>query len=270
MGEIFLLAWLFSGKSFLQVFGMPTVEPRSGARPGRVSRYAVPLQVCLLLLGASWLTVHNLSGRPENVPERQRFASFPSSIGAWQGRSSQLEPQVEHALGLEDYILSDYAVPKSGAVNLYIAYYASQRKGVSPHSPIVCMPGGGWQITAFERTRFGDAASLDAALPLNRAVIERSGSKQLVYYWFVQRGRNVANEFLSKWYLFADALIKNRTDGALVRVTTPFYPGESERDAEVRLQAFVKELVPRLKGYLPSRPEPNLESVAYHRDNSQS
>jgi exosortase D (VPLPA-CTERM-specific) len=269
MGEIYLLARLVSGRSLLDVFGVPTVEPRPGARREQASRYAVPLQVCLVLLGASWLTIHALSGRPEIVPERTRFASFPSSIGTWQGRSSQLEPQVEHALGLDDYILSDYSAPQSGAVNLYVAYYPSQRQGVSPHSPIVCMPGGGWHITEFQRTRFGDT-EVDAALPLNRAVIERNGSKQLVYYWFVQRGRNVANEFLSKWYLFADALIKNRTDGALVRVTTPIYPGDSERDADRRLQAFVKVLVPRLKGYLPSRPDPDLESVAYHRENGQS
>jgi hypothetical protein len=86
----------------------------------------------------------------------------------------------------------------------------------------------------------------------------------------VQRGRNVANEFLSKWYLFADAIIKNRTDGALVRVTTPFYPGETEREADIRLQSFVKELVPRLKGYLPARAQSDVESVAYRRNASQS
>jgi EpsI family protein len=36
-------------------------------------------------------------------------------------------------------------------VNFYAAYYGSQRKGVSPHSPQVCIPGGGWLITSLDR-----------------------------------------------------------------------------------------------------------------------
>jgi exosortase D (VPLPA-CTERM-specific) len=267
--EIYLFAHLAAGKSFFQVFAVPTVAPQPTSGPASRQPFAAPLQVCLLVLCAAGVAVFAVSGRQENVPGRMRFASFPSTIGAWQGRSAPLEPQVETALGLEDYILSDYSLPDRADVNLYIAYYASQRQGFSPHSPIVCMPGGGWRITKFDRTRLEDAA-LQSPLPLNRAVIERGSAKQLVYYWFVQRGRNVANEFLSKWYLFADSIIKNRTDGALVRVTTPLYAGESERDADLRLQAFVKELVPRLKGYLPARLDPNVESVANHRNSSQS
>ena len=145
-------------------------------------------------------------------------------------------------------------------MNLNVGYYATQRPGVSPQSPIVCMPGGGWRITAFERTSLADA---EAALPVNRAIIERNGSKQLVYYWFVQRGRTVANEFLSKWYLFADAVVMNRTDGALVRVTTPIAAGETDRDADARVTSFVKELIPHLKDYLPSPSEHGGESFAY-------
>ena len=68
-----------------------------------------------------------------------------------------MEPQVEHFLGLTDYILSNYAKADNRAVNLYVAYYASQRKGVSPHSPSVCIPGNGWQIAEFERTRYQDS-----------------------------------------------------------------------------------------------------------------
>ena len=90
-----------------------------------------------------------------------------------------------------------------------------------------------------------------SALPFswNRAVIERNSSKQLVYYWFVQRGRKVANEYWSKWYLFADAIAANRTDGALVRVTTPFAQGETENAADKRLQAFIAEMEPRLTDF---------------------
>ena len=95
---------------------------------------------------------------------------------------------------MDDYILSDYSKPDGKIVNLYVAYYASQRTGKLPHSPLVCIPGDGWSITKLERTSFG------AEHPLNRAIIERNGSKQLVYYWYEERGRRIASEYWSKWY----------------------------------------------------------------------
>ena len=121
---------------------------------------------------------------------------------------------------------------------------------MSPHSPIVCIPGGGWHINTFERTSYSSEA-LKLSLPFNRVVIEKGASRQIVYYWFVQRGRKVANEYWSKWYLFADAITKNRTDGALVRLTTPIYPTETVHAADERLRAFLPELEPRLGEYLP-------------------
>ena len=165
-----------------------------------------------------------------------------------------LEPDVEHALNVDDYILSDYKKPTGAAVNFYVAYYASQRKGSSPHSPIVCIPGGGWQISKFERTSLRDDA-LNLTLPLNRVIIARDNDKQLVYYWFVERNRQIANEYWAKWYLLVDAITRNRTDGALVRLVTPLYPGESERAADERLQSFLKDLEPRLRAYLPADPD---------------
>jgi exosortase D (VPLPA-CTERM-specific) len=258
--EMTVFARLFSRKGFFELFQLPQVAPLPPAIRADLRARRLPLLSCVLLLCATAGTIHYLSGRQELVPERARFVSFPNVLGAWQGRASVLEPQVEHALGLEDYILADYNKPNTIAVNFYVAYYATQRNGFTPHSPIVCIPGGGWLITKFDRANFDDD-ELKIALPFNRVVIERDSKKQLVYYWFVQRGRRVANEYWSKWYLFTDALLKNRTDGALVRLTTPIGGTEPERDADLRLQAFIRELEPRLSQYLPPETIPEYKSA---------
>jgi exosortase D (VPLPA-CTERM-specific) len=267
--EIYLLARIGSGKSFFQVFYLPKVSPSVSRRPQIGSIGRLPVAACLVLLCAAGLAVFFVSSRNEIVPERLRFVAFPDTLGQWHGRPSSLEPQIEHVLGLEDYILSDYNKPKDGAVNLYVAYYASQRKGSSPHSPIVCLPGGGWQIINFERISYSNDA-LRLTLPLNRAVIAQNSDKLLVYYWFVQRGRRIANEYWSKWYLFADSITKNRTDGALVRLTTPIYPGESEQKADERLQSFIQELEPRLSAYLPAETASDVKSVLHRPRGGQS
>ena len=64
--------------------------------------------------------------------------------------------------------------------------------------------------------------------PLNRVIIQKGMVKQLVYYWFDERGRTVANEYWAKFYRLADSIVKNRTDGALMRLTTQIRPDETE------------------------------------------
>ncbi len=249
--EIYLFARLGLGKGFFQAFHLPKVEAEPQPAAARRGAYG-PLAggLALLCVTAGLITV--IAHRTELVPERSRFVSFPSQLGEWRGRTSLLQPQEEHVLNLDDYIIADFKNREGRAVNFYVAYYASQRKGSSPHSPIVCLPGGGWLITKFERTVFADDG-LKAPLPLNRAIMEQSSSRQLVYYWFVQRGRLVANEYWSKWYLLLDSIFSNRTDGALVRLITEIAPNETDRDADLRLQSFIRDLQPTLAAYLPAR-----------------
>jgi len=101
-------------------------------------------------------------------------------------------------------------------------------------------------------------------------VIAQGNNKELVYYWFVQRGRPVANEYWAKWLLFVDAIAKNRTDGALVRLVTPFYPGESDQAADERLQSFIEVLQQNLSAYLPPETLPDAKSVLHERVGRQS
>jgi exosortase D (VPLPA-CTERM-specific) len=264
--EIYFLARI-SGKTFFEVFYFPSAAAELPQGLQAKSGGQMPLAASLLLLCAAGVAAFIISGRSEIIPDRTRFVTFPNQIGLWQGRTSLLEPEIERGLALDDYILSDYKGSDGKTVNLYVAYYRSQRKGESPHSPIVCIPGGGWQITKFERTSYTNNS---AELPLNRAIIERDSIKEVVYYWFDERGRKNNNEYLAKWYLLADAIVMNRTDGALVRLITQVHPGETERDADERLQAFIRDAVPSLSEYLPSEATSQVKSVHYGAKSSQS
>jgi EpsI family protein len=89
------------------------------------------------------------------------------------------------------------------------------------------------------------------SLRINRAFIEKGESRQLTYYWFAQRGRVLTNLYQLKIYAFWDALTRQRTDGALVRLITPVYERERLEDAEARLQGFTRAIVPVLDGFIP-------------------
>jgi len=251
VAEMSLLARFAMRKGFFEVFYPPKLVANSPGFRAESAFGPAPLAACFVLLCAAGLAAYFVSARTEFNPVRSPFVAFPAALGDWSGHPTVMDTKTETYLGVTDYILSDYNKASGRPVNLYVAYYASQRSGVSPHSPSVCIPGNGWQITDFDRTNFtSDDGSV--SLPLNRVVIKRGSEKQLVYYWFDERGMKIANEYVSKMYLLRDAIFRNRTDGALVRLTTAVYPGESEADAEKRLREFTKTAVPALGPYLPA------------------
>jgi len=194
-----------------------------------------------------------LRGDQEIVPQRKAFSNFPSQLGQWSGRRDSIEKKYLDELRLSDYIIMNFAAADGGNVNFYTAYYDSQRSGAAIHSPRSCMPGDGWRITSLEQREFAELPFQGAPLRLNRAVIEKGEYKQLVYYWFPQRGRSVTNEYLVKWYLFYDAITMHRTDGALVRLVTSLDKGQDISVADQRLQGFLRELVKELPDYLPAK-----------------
>jgi exosortase D (VPLPA-CTERM-specific) len=257
--EMFLLA-RFSGRQFFETFYMPA--PKLAGEAQAADTFVAPLNplvLSLALLFVTTLAVSSITHRAEAVPERSRFVAFPPGLGPWQGHASPLDDWVGQTLGFDDYLFSDYSKSDGRAVNLYVAYYSSQRKGESPHSPLVCIPGDGWLITDLRRTSYDDAG---VQVSLNRAVIQRDATKQIVYYWYDERGRKVASEYWSKWYLLSDAILKNRSDGALVRLMTVVAPGELESDADARLRQFMRELLPRLSAFLPAD-KPQINSAHY-------
>jgi EpsI family protein len=132
-----------------------------------------------------------------------------------------------------------------------VAYYNEQRKGRSVHSPRACLPGGGWQLESFDKYVLKGVGPNGEDYVVNRSVVAQGDARQLVYYWFVERGKIQANEYFVRWSIFWDALTKNRTDGALVRVTTSVSDVALMDQADQRLAQFVRDIDPKLTYYLP-------------------
>jgi exosortase D (VPLPA-CTERM-specific) len=239
-----------NSKSFRHVFSLPEYRVASEDAVIHQTRpLAVPFIVNLGLIAVAFIAVQAIDQREEIIPERKSFVTFPVEIDEWQGKQERLLPSISEKLAVTDYVLNNYSNSSSLPVNLYVAYYESQRKGISPHSPRVCIPGGGWSISGLERVKV-DLEGGDK-IPVNRVIIQNGQYKQLVYYWFKQRGRDIANEYWMKWYLLTDSLSMQRTDGSLMRLTTPIGPKETASTADKRLQGFLSLVNPLLSDYIP-------------------
>ena len=211
----------------------------------------LPFVMAAFLVVATSVASASLGGREEIIPDRMRFNEFPLVLGNWTGEEDRLEQIYVDALAFDDYILANYSNRDDKLINFYVAYYDSQRKGQSAHSPRSCIPGGGWQIRDISQVSIDGAGLDNSSLPVNRVVIARGDDIQLVYYWFQQRGRHLTNEYLVKWYLFWDALTKNRTDGALVRLTSQVRAGEDIAEIENQLKDYTRQVARPLRQFIP-------------------
>jgi exosortase D (VPLPA-CTERM-specific) len=217
-------------------------------RPRALPRTSVAAAV--LLLGTAVVSVA-MPTRTEQVPPRAEFLDFPMVIGPWLGERGTVPPEAIEALQFDDYLVADFrGPPTASSVGLYVAWYDSQQSGRSIHSPRTCLPGGGWQVESFEQVTL-PASAAGQPLRVNRALLALGGDRQLVYYWFQQRGRIITNEYLAKWYLFWDSLTRKRSDGALVRLSVPLPPGAAPEQGDKILVDFADTLEPVLDKYVP-------------------
>jgi EpsI family protein len=214
--------------------------------------FPVPAYLCSVALLVPVAFASTLMVEREEVPPpRAIFVDFPMELGGWLGTSLTLEKQYIDVLHFDDYVLADYRFGDGQPVNLYAAYYRSQRKGQSAHSPQSCLPGGGWEISSFNSVDLPASYGMVRSLHVNRALIQKDSQKQIVLYWFKQRDRILSNEYLVKVYLFWDALSRGRTDGALVRIASLVGPGETEDIVDQRLNRFVSTIEHELARYVP-------------------
>jgi exosortase D (VPLPA-CTERM-specific) len=252
LGEIIVLNRIGrESGTWRQLFGVEFPGPSPRGVPRRPRAIPPSFAVACALL-AGFAAISWLSPRPaEVIPTRVSFIDFPMELGRWRGHRETMEGIYLDALKLDDYMLADYVDGSGDGVNLYVAYYNSQRKGEAVHSPRACLPGGGWQLSDFNQRTVTEVTIGSRPLRVNRTLIALGDQQQLVYYWFEQRGRVITNEFVVKWYLFWDALTRHRTDGALVRLIAVLPPGGSEADADRRLVDVAKHIAPILTRYIP-------------------
>ena len=217
-----------------------------GIRGSTVLAMAAALTLAVSTL---WLTQRSAE---QMALARDPFALFPRQIGDWAGSTALLDPDVERVLGASDYLNATFATPaEPGVVNMFVAFYQTQTEGQGIHSPQVCLPVGGWEIFNLAAHQVDFTAQGYGRFDVNRAVIQKGLSKQLVYYWFEQRGKRMVNDFRAKLSVVYDGLAMGRTDGALIRYVTSIGPEETEAEAEARLMRFIGQSLPPLPRFVP-------------------
>jgi exosortase D (VPLPA-CTERM-specific) len=236
---LILINWLLNRLQSPKPISVPAEKEAWGdALPGRrpLGHYLVPALFLVLLT----VPCVHYGSKVKTVPLRQSFDHFPLQLGPWQGHHTYTDPNMVKAVGADAHLSAEYRYSGEGAVSLWIAYY---EKGERYHTPKYCLPGGGWQ------TLESGTINIAHDLPVNYLLMGTANERILVYYWYLLRGRWIANTKLHNFFSIYDMLFLHRKDGALIRLITPVR-GDLNK-AQQLLSNFAGQLVTVLPDFLP-------------------
>ena len=203
---------------------------------------------CGVFIVAGLILAH--ASRQFVPPKRVTFDSFPMKIGAWVGKRSYLSDEILKSLWADDYIQASYQGMDSGnTIMLFIPYYEYQETHHTVHVPQSCLFAGGWDLKSTTKRQVRVTGR--GPIPTMNMVMQKGNRKLLSTYFFLQRGRVLTSPWENKLYLMLDALVKKRTDGALVRIEMLLPEGQSLDTAYGASDSFLKDVWPLLWRYVP-------------------
>jgi EpsI family protein len=212
------------------------------------NRFARVLSIVLVLQA---IVLHTAVSRPEHTPLVRPLAELPRAFAGWRTvQDVPIEPEVLDLLKADDTLNRLYA-DSSGkiGINLFVAFFKTQRDGQTPHSPKNCLPGNGWQPVETGLVSI-QAAGRDAPIVANRYVASHGDDKAVVIYWYQSHNRILANEYSAKFWLIADSVRYHRSDTALVKVVVPVVSDNTEAATSLGVR-FVEAMFPALAAQLP-------------------
>ena len=185
--------------------------------------------------------------RAESTPLRAPVGTVaPTLLGVAAVEDSVDEAQ-RRVAGMSSYVLRQYSPAGYAPFSVYVGYYDEQHQGKSIHSPKNCLPGGGWEPVESGTTT---VQTPSGPVTVNRYRIANNGAEALVYYWYQGRGRVAHDELRVKIELLRDAILRGRTEEALVRIVVNL-EGTDTASADRIAQSVVPTLVQQVNGVLP-------------------
>ena len=205
--------------------------------------------VIIVMLAGIGVLLQARNGQ-EIIPARPALDSFPRELNGWISRDIPIDQESRDVLGPGDFLLRSYLNTRTRkSVDLYIAYFPSQRAGDTIHSPKNCLPGSGWLPVQSDRITLNLPGH--PAFPANRYVIAKGPERELVLYWYWAHNRGVASEYAAKVYLVTDSIRMHRTDGSLFRITMPLAPNQDMTSGQQVLLEFANNIAPLIDTYVP-------------------
>jgi EpsI family protein len=174
--------------------------------------------------------------RPPLDVDAAPLMALPQALGSWDAIDVPLDQNVESILRADANLQRAYVHPLGAIVFLYVGYYGTERGGRPEHTPEVCFHSQGWEIaerrtlTVNAESRTPDGAKSDGerkSFRVTEFVVEQGGQRHLVQFWYrSHRSTGLLGPLDQALDRLVGRLVDGRSDGSLVRISTPIADGD--------------------------------------------
>lgn len=185
------------------------------------------------------------------IKQRRPLKSEFAIIGDWHALGeNELDVDIRDALNLDDFLFSRYFC-KDKSISLYIGYYYNNKKVGEAHSPLVCYPGQGWQVSKKRNTTISISKH---TIRLSTIITSKGLQREVVLYWFQAFDRSFPDTFLQKIYAVWAKLKYGEEDNAFVRISVPINAGSEKEAFDIGVR-FIQSFYPIFHAYIISPEE---------------
>lgn len=182
---------------------------------------------------------------PTPIPLKANLDLLPAQIDGWEAGDTVSSFIPYQYPGVDVELKRTYR-KASDTIDLYIGYFKYQEQG---------------KELIYHKTRELHAQASKIRVPtnphsnfeVNMTVTQNSGYRSLVLFWYDMNGYVVTERYVGKLYTIWDALVRGRTNGAVIMLTTELYPNEDPLSKLNMMQTFAGKTYPLLKNFLPGK-----------------
>lgn len=205
------------------------------------------LNICILigcLLVTSYFVHRNITSEPSE--RKINLVEYFSSIDGWEkGKINIVGDDITKSLDLDDYLFADF-IKGNNYVTLYIGYYDTLKKVGAAHSPLVCFPGQGWNISETKTRKIATSAGEISLISL---IAGKGGRDELVLYWFQAYNRTSPGTFMQKVNSFLSKVRHKNEKNAFVRITVPLMSNSKSKAFDTGRE-FLQDFYPKFLQYI--------------------
>ncbi|HKZ05044.1 MAG TPA: EpsI family protein [Methylomirabilota bacterium] len=184
-----------------------------------------------------------------DTPLRVSFEALATPAGWMEGREA---PETVLAPDGRAPIRLSRGYTKGPATEwVLVEYFPSQTESRRAAAREFVFPGAGWSQLTERAVTLPIASGGAAPIEANLVLVESGGQRHAVLYWYEVGGVATASDHGYRARLLYNRLVRGRSDGALIRIASPFQAGEDEQAILARHIDFLRVFYPALLGSLP-------------------
>jgi EpsI family protein len=186
---------------------------------------------------------------PAAVDKHMPLREALSDIKGWRNFGFvPLDEEIVKALQLDDYAFQNYSNGRS-TISLYIGYYLTMKKVGAVHDPLVCFPGGGWELSNRKKGILLISQETGESISYSAMIAQKGHQKELIIYWFQSYDETNPDTFSQKITSLYKKIVEKREDNAFVRISTPVGENPLPEDCETVFN-FIRAFYPVFLEYV--------------------